>query len=100
MTHTKFFTAYLTIILFSISSIALGQNTPKEIVSKFFKKNQNNGASQALDSLYSNNKCMKRATDAVTKLKQQLVSLDEDFVGEYYGYELIVEKNYRTVSFS
>lgn len=83
---------YITIVLFSLSFIGMGQNSPEDIVSKFFTEYKNDGASKALDNLYSNNEWMKRATDAITKLKQQLNSLNEDFVGEYYGYELIVEK--------
>jgi len=35
---------------------------------------------------------MERATDAITKIKSQLEGLNEDYVGKYYGYELIVEK--------
>lgn len=83
---------YIAIILFSFSLIGFGQNTPEEIVSKFFTEYKNDGASKALDNLYSNNEWMNRATDAITKLKQQLNSLNEDYVGKYYGYELIVEK--------
>lgn len=58
----------------------------------FFITYQKDGASKALDNLYSNNKWMSRATDAVANLKQQLGTLNEDYVGKYYGYELIVEK--------
>ena len=35
---------------------------------------------------------MDRATDAITNLKNQLEGLNEDYVGKYYGHELIVEK--------
>ncbi|MDY7395762.1 hypothetical protein UMM65_10945 [Aureibaculum sp. 2210JD6-5] len=92
MKNTKLLKAYLTIILVSFSLISFAQNSPKEIVSKFFTDYKNEGASKALDNLYSNNKWMNRATDAITQLKQQLGTLDEDYVGKYYGYELIVEK--------
>jgi len=92
MKNTKLLKVYLTIILVSFSMIGFGQNAPKEIVSKFFTDYKNEGASKALDNLYSNNKWMNRAKDAITQLKQQLGTLDEDYVGKYYGYELIVEK--------
>lgn len=62
------------------------------MVDKFFIDYQNSGSSEAIDKLYSTNKWMDRATDAITKLKGQLEGLNEDFVGKYYGYELIVEK--------
>ncbi|WP_053970422.1 hypothetical protein [Mangrovimonas sp. ST2L15] len=92
MRNTIFIKVCITIILFSTSFISFGQNTPEGIVSKFFTEYQNDGASKALDNLYSNNKWMNRATDAITKLKQQLETLNEDYVGKFYGYELIVEK--------
>ncbi|RAJ13023.1 hypothetical protein [Olleya aquimaris] len=83
---------FVTLILFSFSLITFGQNKPEEIVTNFFNEYKNDGASKAIDNLYSTNKWMARATDAITKLKQQLSALNEDFVGQYYGYELIVEK--------
>tara|TARA_Y100000588_G_C13807440_1_gene733591 strand:- start:17 stop:478 length:462 start_codon:yes stop_codon:yes gene_type:complete len=92
MKNTKSIKSYITIASFFITFISFGQTTPKEIVSNFFTEYQNDGASKALDNLYANNKWMNRATDSMTKLKQQLGTLNEDFVGAYYGYELIVEK--------
>lgn len=83
---------FATLILFTFSLISFGQNTPKEIVSKFFTEYEKKETSKALDNLYANNNWMKRSTDAITNLKQQLNSLNEDYVGKYYGYELIVEK--------
>lgn len=92
MKYTKLMKIYITIILVSFSFIGLGQNTPEEIVSKFFTEYKNDGSSKALDNLYANNQWMNRATDAIANLKQQLKTLNEDYVGKYYGYELIVEK--------
>ncbi len=87
------FIKFYTILIFIIfSTTSFGQNQPKEIVSKFFTEYQNIGVSKALDNLYSNNKWMNRATDAITQLKKQLEALNEDYVGKYYGYELIIEK--------
>lgn len=92
MKNITFTKTFITIILFFISFIGFSQNTPQEIVSKFFTEYKTEGASIALDNLYSNNEWMSRATDAITNLKQQLATLNEDYVGKYYGYELIVEK--------
>lgn len=89
LTITK---TFIALILFSFSFIGFAQSTPKDIVSKFFTEYKTDGASKALDNLYSNNEWMIRATDAITNLKQQLLTLNEDYVGKYYGYELIVEK--------
>jgi hypothetical protein len=92
MKYTNLIKRYITIFLFFLSFVALGQKMPEEIVSKFFMEYQNDGASEALDNLYSNNEWIKRSTDAITNLKQQLKTLNEDYVGKYYGYELIVSK--------
>lgn len=45
-----------------------------------------------MDELYSTNPWMQRNIDAVTKLKNEMEGLNENFVGKYYGYELITEK--------
>lgn len=72
----------------------VAQMTPKEIVTKFFTEYEASGASAALDNLYATNPWMQRNTDAVTNLKSQMEGLNEDFVGKYHGYELIVEKKF------
>ncbi|MGB1308027.1 MAG: hypothetical protein ACPG6B_03895 [Oceanihabitans sp.] len=92
MKNTKRIKNCIAIIMLTFSTISFAQNKPEEIVAKFFTEYQNEGASKALDNLYSNNKWMNRKTDAITKLKQQFGTLNEDYVGKYYGYELIVEK--------
>ncbi len=68
------------------------QNNPDEIVEQFFIDYQDKGASEALDNLYSNNPWMNRKTDAVSNLKTQLEALNESFVGQFFGFEKIVEK--------
>jgi hypothetical protein len=83
----------LVIPFFLLTLTGIAQNTPKEIAEYFFKDYKANGASAALDDLYSTNKWMSRATDAISNLKSQLEGLNEDYVGKYYGYELITEKH-------
>jgi len=85
-------TSIIAIIFLFTSCFCSAQSNPKEIVDKFFIDYQSDGSSTALDKLYSTNKWMERATDAITKIKSQLEGLNEDYVGKYYGYELIVEK--------
>lgn len=74
------------------TQLVVAQNTPKEMATKFFVDYKSEGASKALDKLYSSNKWMERVTDGITNLKSQLEGLNEDYVGKYYGYELIGEK--------
>lgn len=68
------------------------QKTPNDLVTQFFSDYEKNGVSVALDNLYKTNKWMDRSADAIVKLKSSMEGLNEDFVGKYYGYELIVEK--------
>ncbi len=81
------------ILLLLITNInALSQNKPKEQVAKFFTDYQQENATVAIDNLYKTNDWMNRAADAITDLKNKMEGLNNDFVGEFYGYELILEK--------
>ncbi len=80
--------ALLMTCFFNLSS----QNKPKELVEKFFYTYENEGSAKALDELYSTNHWMNKAEDAILKLKNQMEGLTEDYIGKYYGYELITKK--------
>ncbi|KPM49634.1 hypothetical protein [Jiulongibacter sediminis] len=86
------FKLFLLCCLLATSQFTQAQNNPDKIVEAFFDNYVNAGASEALDQLYASNKWMSRATDAINSLKSKLEGLNEDFVGPFYGYELIVEK--------
>lgn len=85
-------TSILIIALFFLSNTGNAQSTPTEIVDTFFKDYVKSGSSIAIDNLYSTNKWMTRSADAIVNLKSQMEGLNDDYVGKYYGYELIVEK--------
>lgn len=85
-------TVLLTAFLLLIGTSIYAQNTPTEMVGRFFEEYQNEGVSEALDNLYGTNKWMERNQDAISNLKSQMQGLNEDYVGKFYGYELIVEK--------
>ena len=80
----------IPILLFSF--IAFPQQSPKEIVEQFFNEFETKGSSVALDNLYKPNKWMARNADAISQLKSQIEGLNEDYVGKYYGYEFLLEK--------
>lgn len=80
------------ILLMLTSLNVFCQKNPKEKVEKFFTEYQQEGASTAVDNLYKTNEWMSRAADAITDLKNKMEGLNKDFVGEFYGYELLVEK--------
>jgi hypothetical protein len=81
---------FIALFLFKISGYT--RSTPTEIVDTVFKDYVKSGSSIALDNLYSTNKWMTRSADAIVNLKSQMEGLNDDYVGKYYGYELIVEK--------
>ncbi len=80
----------IPILLFSF--IAYTQQSPNEIVDQFFEEFENKGSSVALDNLYKPNKWIARNADAISQLKSQIEGLNEDYVGKYYGYEFLLEK--------
>jgi len=85
-------TSILIVALFLFNITGNAQSTPTEIADTFFKDYVKSGSSIALDNLYSTNKWMTRSADAIVNLKSQMEGLNDDYVGKYYGYELIVEK--------
>jgi len=80
----------LPILLMTLS--VFSQEKPTEIVETFFKNYQKESISIALDNLYKSNKWITRNTDAITNLKSQMEGFNVDYVGNYQGHELIVEK--------
>ncbi|MBU2938737.1 hypothetical protein KO494_04195 [Lacinutrix sp. C3R15] len=82
----------ILIIILLISFSASAQNDPNEVVEQFFKEFKEKGAAIAIDNLYKPNKWINKSADAIIQLKSQLEGLNEDFVGKYYGKELILEK--------
>ena len=70
----------------------VAQEVTDDMVEIFFEKFKNEGSTVALDYVYSTNKWVSQSSDDVISLKNQMNNLTEDFVGKYYGYELILEK--------
>jgi len=92
MKKNKISRCILILPIYLMTLNAFAQKTPNDLATKFFSDYEQNGVSIALDNLYNTNKWVIRSTDAIVKLKNQMEGLNEDFVGKYYGYELIVEK--------
>jgi hypothetical protein len=85
--------SYALIFFFFLSaSKVLAQVNPKGVADKFFKDYQSLGATKSIDNLYASNKWMELSAEAVAGLKTQLEGLTVDFVGKFYGYELIKEQ--------
>jgi hypothetical protein len=74
------------------ASFSFSQESPEEMVEVFFSKYKDDGPTDALNYLYSKNDWVNENSDDVIILKNQMATLTEDYVGKYYGYELILEK--------
>lgn len=83
-------TLTLSLILFCSKTYA--QISPKGTAEKFFKEYQTLGVNKSIDNLYASNRWMELSAEAVSGLKTQLDGLTLDFVGKFYGFELIKEQ--------
>jgi hypothetical protein len=79
-------------VLFAIfAQRSFGQNTPEEMVTKFFNEYERNPA-KAVEKIYASNVWTSRIKDGIVKMQQQVNSYTEDYMGKYYGYDPIVKK--------
>lgn len=83
----------LILLLIMPCMVTIAQETPEQMISRFFDLYENEGVSPAIDDLYSSNRWADAGNEAVVELKSQLAGLDTNLVGEYYGYELLSSHN-------
>jgi hypothetical protein len=88
----KFKLIFLVIAFLATLQVS-GQDSPDEIVEKFFTKYKEDGSDEALDYLYDLNDWVSKDSDDIIALKLQMRNLTEDYVGKYYGYEHILDKH-------
>ena len=62
------------LLVLTMASPLFSQNSPEQLVEKFFQDYENKGVSAAIDNLYSTNKWVERNKDAITKVKNQMLS--------------------------
>jgi hypothetical protein len=88
----KILFALCPVLFFICTSVAHAQEqTPAEISKKFFEL-YSAKPMDAIDYIFSGMKPNKQLSDDITAIKKNLkVTIDLD--GQYYGYELINEKN-------
>jgi hypothetical protein len=82
---------YLTVIILIFFTNIYSQNTPEDLIDKFFKTYISSGSTEALSELYATNPWMERIKDDLEKVKSQLEGVI-NIVGDYYGKDLIVKK--------
>ncbi len=64
------------------------QNTPQSLIDNFFKTYETNPG-QAVRDLYQTNVWTSRVKDQIDNLVNTVNGLTEDYIGKYYGFELI-----------
>lgn len=92
----------LTAIVFLSTNILKAQTSTEEIITEFFKTYEKSPL-KAVDYVFGTNKWMvDRNKDGVENVKTQLTSF-LGLVGDYYGYEKIIEKSvgesYKLISY-
>lgn len=81
------------VILVSIMTTSYGQNSPDEIIKKFFIEYSKN-PSNAVEEIYGTNSWTGRIKDGIENMKKEVNSYTVDYVGKYYGNELITKKQF------
>lgn len=80
-------------VLTIISLTTFGQTNPDYLVINFFKNYEKNPGN-SIDELYASNPWSTRIKDGIEKVKKEVNSYTIDYVGKYYGYELITKKQF------
>jgi len=88
-------------MVFSTLNYSNAQGTPEEISEKFFKLYQKS-PEKAIDFVFNTNRWIKENPEGEDNVKKKLNDFI-DIVGEYYGYEKMIERNvgenYKLVSY-
>ncbi len=82
----------ITIATFFISNI-FAQTAPEEIIKSFFTTYPKN-TNKAIDDLYATNPWTVRIKEGIDNIKKEINGYTVDYVGKYYGYELITRKQF------
>jgi len=84
------------IILATVTFISLttfGQSKPDDLINNFFKEYAKTPA-KAVEDIYATNHWTSRIKDGIETMKNEVNKYTVDYVGKYYGYELITKKQF------
>lgn len=84
------------IILATVTFISLttfGQSKPDDLINNFFKEYAKTPA-KAVEDIYATNPWTSRIKDGIETMKNEVNKYTVDYVGKYYGYELITMKQF------
>lgn len=71
--------------------LAVAQDTPEQMIKKFFEDYQTTEPDIAFDNLYKNMPWADQIKDNLNQVKMQFTDL-QSLVGNYFGYELLTKK--------
>lgn len=80
-----------TVTLFSFTTF--GQSNPEDLINTFFKEYAKT-PSKAIEDIYATNPWSSRIKDGIEAIKNEVNKCTVDYVGKYYGYELITKKQF------
>ncbi|EDM44857.1 hypothetical protein SCB49_02014 [unidentified eubacterium SCB49] len=83
----------LFLLLISTSGTLFAQSNSQELIDKFFTTYEKD-AGKAVKELYATNKWTERIQDDIEKIIGAVNNFSENYMGEYYGYELITKKKF------
>lgn len=83
----------LIVLLISISGNLIAQSNPKEMINDFFITYEKD-AGKAVKELYATNKWTERIKDDIDKIVGTVNGFTENYMGKYYGYEIITTKKF------
>lgn len=83
----------LILLLISTSATVFAQTSPQDLIDKFFTTYEKD-AGKAVKELYETNKWTERAKDDIDKIIGTVNSFTENYMGKYYGYEIITKKKF------
>jgi len=76
-----------------ISTQMFGQDSPQTLIDNFFKTYEKD-AGKAVEELYKTNIWTERMKDDIENVINTVNGFTKDYIGVYYGYELITSKQF------
>jgi hypothetical protein len=84
-------TTKLIIIFFLFLTTISRSQTPESLIDKFFK-DYAVSPSKAIDDIYNTNVWTKNSKEGIENMKREIASYTLDYMGKYYGKELITKQ--------
>ena len=83
----------LFVLVVLISGNLFAQKSPKDLINDFFITYEKD-AGKAVKDLYATNPCTERKKDDIDQIISTVNGLSDDYIGKYYGYEIITTKKF------